>query len=54
MLSEKEMIINSKPLNTFDMDNEEIYEIMTPNHLLFRQKLHKKTSVGKVIQISLS
>ena len=35
ILSEIE-IINPRPLNTYD---DEMYEVMTPNHLLFGRKL---------------
>ena len=40
ILSEIEMIINSRPLNT--LHDDEIYEVMTPNHLLFGQKLYQE------------
>ena len=42
ILSEIEMIINSRPLNT--LHDDEMYEIMTPNHLLFGQKLYQENS----------
>ena len=36
ILSEIEIIINPRPLNTYD---DEMYEVMTQNHLLFGRKL---------------
>ena len=40
ILSEIEMIINSRPFNT--LHDDEMYEIMTPNHLLFGRKLYQE------------
>ena len=40
ILSAIELIINSRPLNKL-YDNE-MYEIMTPNYLLFRRKLYQE------------
>ena len=40
ILSEIEIIINSRPLNT--LYDDEMYEVMTPNHLLFGRKLYQE------------
>ena len=40
ILSEIEIIINSRPLNT--LHDDEMYEIMIPNHLLFGRKLYQE------------
>ena len=39
MLSEIEIKINSRPLNT--LHDDEMYEIMAPNHFLFGRKLYQ-------------
>ena len=40
ILSEIEMIINSRPLNM--LHGNEMYEIMAPNHLLFGRKSYQE------------
>ena len=40
ILSEIEIIINSRPLNT--LHDDEMYEIITPNHLLLGRKLYQE------------
>ena len=40
ILSEIEIIINSRPLNT--LHDDEMYEIMAPNHFLFGRKLYQE------------
>ena len=40
ILSEIEIIKNSRPLNT--LYDDEMYEIMIPNHLLFRRKIYQE------------
>ena len=40
ILSEIETIKNSRPLNT--LYDDEMYEIMIPNHLLFRRKIYQE------------
>ena len=49
------MIINSRPLNT--LHDDEMYEIMTPNQLLFGQRLYQKNpsweSNSDIVQIDL-
>ena len=40
ILSEIETIRNSRPLNT--LYDDEMYEIMIPNHLLFRRKIYQE------------
>ena len=53
MLSKTEMILNSRQLNM--LHDDEMYEIMTPNHLLFGRDSHTdKIPIGKEIQILLS
>ena len=49
------MTINSRPLNTLHAD--EMYEIMTPNHLLFGRKLYQENlnweSNSDIIELDL-